>query len=227
MDSSKPLAASGTPAGAARSRQLRDARGRLYQPAIGPRLRVLLVFIFVGVAILGATALYLSVVRFLNWFYAPKEFTNPFTLGMFMAHVLVGVLLIGPFLVFGFIHLVSSRHRKNRPAVRLGMVLFATCIAVGISGLALIQLAGLPQLPTGTVRNVILILHGVAPLAAVGLYVLHRRAGPKIQWRWGICWGLAVGVFVVIMGYMHTQDPRRWYAKGSPEGEKYFEPSKS
>src|SRR5206468_105992 len=55
----------------------------------------------------------------------------------------------------------------------------------------------------------------------------HRRAGPDIQWKWGYVWGGLVGAFVVVMIFMHSYDPRTWYAKGSPEGEKYFEPSSS
>src|SRR5205807_8102875 len=122
----------------------------------------------------------------------------------------------------------TARHRKNRRAVKLGLTLFVTGILVGLSGLALIQLVGLPQIPTGTLsRLVIYLLHVLAPLAAVALYILHRRAGPDIQWKWGYAWGGAVGAFVIVMIFMHSYDPRKWYAKRSPEGEKYFEPSKS
>jgi tetratricopeptide (TPR) repeat protein len=56
---------------------------------------------------------------------------------------------------------------------------------------------------------------------------LHRRAGPDIKWSWGIGWGGAVGAFVVVMMFMHSQDPRQWGKVGPPEGEKYFEPSKT
>ena len=33
--------------------------------------------------------------------------------------------------------------------------------------------------------------------------------------------------FVAAMCIMHSFDPRQWYAKGSPYGDQYFEPSKS
>src|SRR5262245_37567906 len=46
---------------------LRDRFGRAYEPAVGPRLRVLLALIFAAVAILGATAVYLSTIRGLEW----------------------------------------------------------------------------------------------------------------------------------------------------------------
>jgi hypothetical protein len=207
--------------------QLRDAYGRPYEPAIGPRLKVVLVFIFASVALLGASGAYLFTIRALEWLRG-QQYINQFSLWMFLAHVVVGVVLVGPFLAFGGIHLSSARHRKNRHAVRLGIALFVTGIAAGLTGLALIQLAGFPQLPTGTwSRTVVFALHVLTPLLAVGLYVLHRRAGPDIQWQWGIAWGVAVGAFVGAMSVMHSVDPLKAYTRGSPEGEKYFEPSKA
>jgi tetratricopeptide (TPR) repeat protein len=211
----------------ARVGQLRDALGRSYEPAVSPRLKILLFFTFACVALLGATGVYLVAIRVMEW-AKHITYTNQFTLWMFLVHVVVGVVLVVPFLVFGFSHYATARHRKNRWAVKLGLTLFVTGIIVGVSGLALIQLEGLPQMPTGTLsRSVIYFLHILAPIAAVTLYILHRRAGPDIQWRWGYVWGGAVGAFVVVMIFMHSYDPRTWYAKGSPEGERYFEPSKA
>src|SRR5262249_6680207 len=139
-------------------------------------------------------------------------YTNAFTISVFMVHVVVGVLLVLPFLAFGTIHLATARTRKNRRAVRLGIILFSVSIVVGLSRLALIPLTGLPQLPTGTwSRNVAYYLHVLMPVAAVVLYVLHRQAGPAIRWRWGAGWGLAVGGFVAAMAGMHFQHPKDWY----------------
>jgi tetratricopeptide (TPR) repeat protein len=209
--------------------KLRDAWGRPYEPAVGPRLKILLFVIFVGVALLGATGAYLAAISWLNWYDAPRMYTNQFSLWMFAAHAVFGILLVIPFLVFGFLHLSSARHRKNRVAVRLGIALFTSGIVVCFTGLALNQFGdALPKLPTGSLsRQVTYWLHVGAPVLAVVLYVLHRRAGPDIQWRWGGAWGIVVGLFVVVMVGMHKQDPRQWHAKGSPEGEKYYEPSKA
>ncbi|MGH7171246.1 MAG: multiheme c-type cytochrome, partial [Gemmataceae bacterium] len=97
-----------------------------------------------------------------------------------------------------------------------------------LSGLALIQLSGLPQLPTGSIsRWVVYGLHVLLPVAAVVLYVLHRRAGPEIKWHYGYGWGAGAAVFVAATIVMHLQDPRQWFAVGPREGEKYFEPSKA
>lgn len=198
-----------------------------YVPALGPRLRLLLWLIFAAVALLGATGIYLAAIRVLEWSY-DHLFQTQFSLWMFLVHLLVGVGLLLPFLLFGLTHLLTARKRPNRIAVRLGMLVFLTGLVVGLSGLALIQLEGLPQLPTGTpTRWLVYGLHVAAPVLAVVLYVLHRRAGPRIHWNWGIGWGLAVAAFTAIMLTLHSHDPRPWYAKGSPEGEKYFEPSKA
>ena len=42
-------------------------RGFVYEPAIGPRLKVLLFAIFASVAFLGATGAYLTSIRVLEW----------------------------------------------------------------------------------------------------------------------------------------------------------------
>ena len=76
-------------------KQLLDARGRPYQPAVGPRLRVLLFLIFAATALLGITGIYLASIRVLETARAPQTYTNAFTLWMFFAHILVGVLIAG------------------------------------------------------------------------------------------------------------------------------------
>jgi tetratricopeptide (TPR) repeat protein len=206
---------------------LRDAKGQPYEPALKPHLKPILFLVFAATALLGITGVYLSSIRLLEW-WRGQTYTNQFTLWMFLAHIAVGVLILAPFLYFGVSHYLSARRRKNRLAVRLGLTLFATGLLVVLSGVALIQLAGLPQLPVGSWgRNIIYVLHLAAPAAAVVLYVLHRRAGPDIQWRYGIGWGAGVAVFVGLMIAMHSQDPRKWYVQGSKEGERYFEPSKA
>lgn len=208
-------------------RVLLDARRQPYVPAVGPRLRWLLALIFASVAVLGASGVYLSAVRLLEWLRG-LTVTNQFTMWMFLVHVVVGVLMIGPFFFFGLAHYFGARHRPNRLAVRLGLLLFLTGIIVCLTGLALVQIEGVIQLPTETLtRQIVLWLHILTPLVAVILYVLHRRAGPDIRWSWGLAWGAVVGVFCLVMLVMHSHDPRKWYAKGPAEGEKYFEPSKT
>src|SRR5262245_53617360 len=217
MDNPNPTAPAGAPPAPAAAK-LRDRKGRPYVPAVGPRLKVLLLIIFAFVAVLGATGVYLLAIRIMEAVSA-RTYTNSFTIAVFMAHVILGVLLVLPFLVFGSTHLVTSRTRRNRRAVRLGIALFTVSLLVGLSGLALIQLSGLPQLPTGTVgRNIAYYAHVLLPVLAVGLYTLHRWAGPDIKWRWGAGWGLGVGVTVAAMAAMHFQHPKDWYREGPKEG---------
>jgi tetratricopeptide (TPR) repeat protein len=197
-----------------------------YVPAIGPRLRVLLLVVFGLFAFLAATGVYLAAVTLLNWARSPNSYTTPFSLWVFLAHVVVGVLGTAPFLAFGGYHWLTARKRPNRVAVRLGALLFAAGGLVTASGFALIQLEGLPQLPTGTLsRSAAYWLHVVVPAAAVWLYVKHRRAGPPIRWRLAWAWGLGVGAFTAAMVVMHAQDPQRWFREGPKEGAKYFEPA--
>jgi tetratricopeptide (TPR) repeat protein len=207
-------------------KRLLDARGNLYEPAIGPRLKILLVSIFASVAILGASAVYLLAIRIINWIHAPVDYTTQFTIWMFFAHAAVGLLATLPFLIFGSIHLLTARRRKNRVAVRLGIALFITGIIVVVSGLALNQFPAMPQIPTETLtRAIIFWLHVLAPVLAIVLYVMHRRAGPDIKWSWGIGWGGIVGVFLIGMSFMHSANPHKWGLVGPKDSEKYLFPS--
>jgi tetratricopeptide (TPR) repeat protein len=211
------------------TRPLRDRKGNVYRPAIGPRLKILLALIFASVAVLGATGAYLVAIRGLNWWRAPADYSNAFTIWMFFVHVAVGLVIALPFLAFGLTHYYTARHRKNRPAVRLGIALFITGIIVVFTGLALSQdlIPGMPKLPTDSLlRSVTFWLHVLVPVASVVLYVMHRRAGPDIKWSWGIGWGAAVGGFVIFMLVMHSLDPRKWGAVGPAKGAKvYYFPS--
>jgi tetratricopeptide (TPR) repeat protein len=197
-----------------------------YVPAIGPKLRVVLLLVFGLFAFLGATGIYLAAVTLLNYTQSPVSYTTPFALWVFLAHIVIGVLGTLPFVAFGGIHWLTARKRQNRVAVRLGIILFFAGLLVCLTGFALIQLESLPQLPTGSIsRSVVYWLHIVLPVGAVWAYIAHRRAGPRIKWRLAKVWGLGVGVFTVGMVAMHAQDPQKWFREGPKEGAKYFEPA--
>ena len=197
-----------------------------YSPAIGPKLRVLLLVVFGLFAFLGATGIYLAAVTLLNYAQSPQSYTTPFGLWVFLAHVGFGVLGTVPFVAFGAWHWATARQRPNRVAVRLGIFLFFAGLLVCLSGFALVQLDGLPQLPTGSVgRTAMYWAHLVLPTVAVWAYIAHRRAGPRIKWRLAKAWGLGVGLFTLGMVGMHAQDPQKWFREGPKEGAKYFEPA--
>src|SRR5262249_37524224 len=143
-------------------------------------------------------------------------------------HVAVGLVMFLPFLVFGILHWRTAWSRPNRYAVKLGVLLFLTGVAVCATGVALIRLEGMPQLRTETTtHSVVLWAHLLLPVAAVLFYIRHRRAGPDIKWKWGYAWGAGVGLFCAVMLYLHSRDPRDLHKVGSQEGKSYFHPSEA
>lgn len=224
MDLPNPSAAGLTQAAAP---VLVDRKGRRYEPAIGPRLKAVLQVLFISFALLGASGAYQSSITFLNWLRSPVTYTNPFTLWVILFHIALGVAVVVPFLAFGSYHYLTARRRTNRMAIKLGVALFLVGIVVCLTGLALIQFDGMPKLPSGLIRGGVYVLHVVTPILCVGLYVWHRRRGPKIRWSYGYVWTGLVVAFIGIMTGMHFAKPRAWFAVGSREGEKYFLPSRS
>ena len=101
---------------------------------------------------------------------------------------------------------------------------FAISLILLFSGLALMRVEGF-EIKNPDLRSVMYWAHVITPFLAVWLYILHRLAGPKIKWKAGVSWAAAVGVVVVGMVLLHTQDPRKWNVVGPKEGVKYFEPS--
>lgn len=194
-----------------------------YIPAVGPRLKKLLLFVFALVALLGANSLYLVSIT-LQEYLTGLTYQNYFYQCMFLLHLVLGLVLLVPFLAFGIIHLVSARKRRNRRAVRVGYALFTVSVVLLVTGLALMRVGSF-DLRQDFVRRIVYWLHAIAPLAAGWLYWLHRLAGPRIKWRYGLAYASVVGSVVAAMVGLHSQDPRRWNQAGPKEGEKYFLPS--
>jgi hypothetical protein len=119
-----------------------SAQPKKYVRAVGPRLRKLLYFIFALVALLGANSAYLVAVTAVEW-ATGRVYQNFFYQYMFLGHLALGLVLIVPFIVFGTVHLVAARNRRNRRAVRIGYALFAVSIAVLVTGVLLMRVGGL------------------------------------------------------------------------------------
>jgi tetratricopeptide (TPR) repeat protein len=204
---------------------VRDRKGRVYTPAVGARLRPFLWMILIGFALLGANGFYLSSVTALTWYLGATQQTFFYML-MVALHLLLGFLLIVPFVIFGFAHLATSWKRPNKTAIRFGLALLAVGLVVLVSGLVLVRLGGF-EVRDPRAREVGYWLHVLAPLVAVGLYVKHRLAGPRIRWEWARRFSVAVAGFVVLMGLLHFQDPRSFGVKGPKEGKQYFYPSEA
>jgi tetratricopeptide (TPR) repeat protein len=204
---------------------MRDRRGRVYTPAIGPRLRPLLWIVLIGFALLGANGVYLASVTAMTWLRGSTQQTFFYML-MVAFHLFIGLALVVPFIAFGVVHLVTSRKRLNKRAIRVGYLLLAASVVVLISGLVLVRIGGF-EVRDPRIRNVGYWLHVAGPLLAIALYYQHRLAGPRIRWHWARRFGVAVAGFVVLMGLLHSQDPRSFGVKGPKEGKKYFYPSEA
>ena len=196
---------------------------KLYVPAITPGLRKLFYVVLGLLALLGANSVYLASVTALEAITG-HVYQNYFYQLMFLGHVVLGLLLVAPFIVFGVQHMRNSWKRKNKRAVRVGYTLFTVSIIVLVSGILLVRVAGI-DLKHPTMRAIIYWLHVAAPLVAGWLYWLHRLAGPPIKWRVGLAYSGVVAAAVVAMIGLHSQDPRKWNVAGPKEGTKYFEPS--
>lgn len=199
-----------------------------YVRAIGPRLRILLYVVFGLVALLGANSIYLASITFLEYVRSPEVYQNYFYQLMFLAHLVLGLGLIIPYLIFGVLHMRNASNRPNRRAVNVGYALFAMGLLVLVTGVGLtrIDIFGLKNvgLKDPSLRSIAYWVHVIAPLLAVWLYVLHRLAGPKIKWKTGLRFAGATGIVILLMVGLHGFHPQSEVAK-SVEGEKYFEPS--
>ncbi len=107
-------------------------------PAVGPRLRYVLLLVFGLVATLMANSAYLSSITWLQW-WTGEAYENHFYQYMFLLHVGLGLLLIVPFVLFGALHIKATRNRRNRRAVKIGYTLFVAGIVVLVTGLVLIR----------------------------------------------------------------------------------------
>jgi tetratricopeptide (TPR) repeat protein len=202
-------------------RVMLDRRGRVYEPAVSPRLKFLLVLIFLLFALIAANSAYLVALKFLNW-WTEKELGNWFYNWMFLGHLVLGGLLIVPFIVFVAAHLKAALKRPNRSAVRLGLGLMVAGILLLATGVVMVfqrQLFSTTSLTGQTVYW----LHALLPVAVILFYLAHRMAGPVVKWRYAGVWGGIVALWVVGFGLMHLQDPRQWNVKGT--GDEYFRPS--
>lgn len=197
---------------------------RVYTPPIGKRLKRLLFVVFALLSLLCANSLYLATITFLEW-QRGETYQNQFYMVMFLGHVVLGLIFLLPFIVFGLIHMLTARKRKNKRAIRVGYALFSVSLVVLGSGLLLVRVGEIFDLKHPSTRSLVYWIHVVCPVVTIWLYWLHRLVGQKIKWKLGIAYGAIAIASVAFMVSMHTQDPREWNKIGSIDGVKYFEPS--
>ncbi|MAB82543.1 MAG: hypothetical protein CMJ24_03785 [Phycisphaerae bacterium] len=199
---------------------------RRYVPVIGPVLRRLLAVIFAMFALLVVNSVYLVSIRILG-ISTGESHENWFYLNMFIAHLVLGLAICLPIILFGLFHMRNAHDRPNRRAVRAGYALFGTAIVLLLTGVLLMRVDGLIVVRSEVVRSVSWWLHVLTPLVVMWLFVLHRLAGRRIRWRIGVGWAAAAGCFAVVMVVLQSEDPRRWNVEGNPDGDRYFYPSQA
>ncbi len=193
-------------------------------PVVGPRLKRLLMVVFALFAIIAINAVYLGGVTFLEW-YTGSTFQGYFYQLMFLGHLGLGLAIIVPVIVYGAIHIRNAHDRPNRRAVKAGYALFTLALVLLASGLVLTRGIPVVEIHDPRLREGAYWLHVITPVLVAWLFVLHRLAGKRINWRAG---GAVAGVAVALTAVavvIQMQDPRQWNQAGPEEGEQYFFPS--
>ncbi len=199
-----------------------DKPKRQVQRAIGPRLRIVFHIVLGLLAIIGANSLYLGGVTFLSWWNS-KTYQDYFYNWMFLLHVVLGLIIIVPFLIFGFLHWRNTKDRKIRRTVMIGYALMGVCLLVLGSGFLLLR--NFVDLRQPLLRSAVYWAHVAGPLAGGWLYWMHRLVGPGIRWKTGLVWGGLAAATALGMVAWQSTDPRAWNVVGPKSGEQYFFPS--
>lgn len=197
-------------------------RRRRVRRAVGPRLRLLLIAVLGLFAVLLVNSLYLGGVTLIEW--ATGETFQDYTYqAMFLFHLVAGLLLVVPALVFIAVHMRNVWRRPNRRAVYAGLGLFAAVLALLVSGFLLVRFDFF-QIRSETVRGIAYWVHVIVPLLCIWLFVLHRLAGPRIRWKGGLAVAGLGALFALGLVALQAQDPREWNRPGQ-YGEADFTPS--
>jgi tetratricopeptide (TPR) repeat protein len=183
----------------------------------------LLFVVFALFVVLGTNSFYLGGVTLLEWLTG-RTYQDYFYQLMFGLHLFLGLLIIAPAVFFPLMHLRNTWSRPNRRAVRAGLALFVTILALITSGIILTRFDFF-AIREPQIRSISYWAHVLSPLVICWLFVLHRLAGPTIRWRIGGAWAAFAGVIVVVMVVIQAQDQRQWNVAGPAEGERYFLPS--
>jgi tetratricopeptide (TPR) repeat protein len=199
---------------------------RKYVPVVGVTLRKVLVVILALFALIMVNSVYLVSIRILG-LSTGESHENWFFLNMFIAHLVLGLAIVVPIILFGFFHIRNAWNRPNRRAVRAGYALLTTAVILLVTGILLMRIDGLIVIKDQSVRALLWWVHAVAPILVMWLFVLHRLAGRRIRWKVGLGWGAVAAVFAVVMVVLQSQDPRQWNVAGNPDGDQYFFPSLS
>ncbi len=168
-------------------------------PVVGPGMRKLLLFVLVLFALLVVNSAYLAAITYREWLTG-ESLEDAVYLSMFLGHLLLGVAITVPVLVYGVMHLRRAVRRPNRLAVRLGLALFGCVILLLATGFGLTRGIPFVELRDPALRSAAYWAHIATPLLIAWLFVLHRLAGRRIRWSAGLgigAAGLVVGILSV------------------------------
>jgi hypothetical protein len=168
--------------------------------SVGPRLRVVLWILFGLVAAIVPNSLFMGGITFLNW-RTGTSYEDSFYLWNYFAHIVLGLLIVLPFLGFCIAHIRNTWNRKNWRAIRAGWAVFISGLIVLLTGFFI------PLLRESSTRQVTYWLHVILPLGALWMYWLHRLSGPKIKWRMGMAYGGMVAAPTLAMVMWKVQEP--------------------
>jgi tetratricopeptide (TPR) repeat protein len=196
-----------------------------YVPTVSPGLAKVLAVVLALFALLTVNSLYLGAITFLTW-ATGKLYETAFYHLMSFGHVVLGVLITVPALVFMAKHWKVAHDRANRRAVRAGLALMVAVLVTLVSGYLLVRLDGFAPVRDPDARTLVYWAHVGAPIFVVWLFVLHRLAGKRIRWRVGLAWGGVGAAFAGVMAFMHSMDPRG-AGVGPKAGAEYFFPSQA
>ena len=181
---------------------------RRYIPVIGPRLRRMLAVVFFMFGLLAVNSLYMAGITVTEWF-SGQIYQAYFYQLMFLLHLLLGLLIILPAVVFGAVHIRNAFSHPNFRAKRAGLALYTTVLLLLISGLILTRFDFF-SIKDPFVRDSAYWLHVLTPLLAIWLFILHRLAGRRIRFGPGIAWGataIVVLALTLLPQLMEQQDP--------------------
>jgi len=196
-----------------------------YRPVIGRHLKRLLAVLFALSGLLAINSAYLVSIT-LAEYISGELFQKYFYQLMFLAHLLLGLLIVLPGVIFGALHLRNAWPRPNYRAIRAGIALYVTILMLLLSGIVLTRFDFFELRDPG-IRSVAYWVHVSTPLLGIGLFILHRLAGKNIRYRPGIIWGAAATVLVALSLAPQVIESRRSNATANDAGVSPFFPALS
>jgi hypothetical protein len=167
----------------------------------------------------GANSVYLVAIRLLEW-SRNQTYQNYFYQLMFLAHLVLGLLIVLPVIVFGVLHFKNAHNRPTGGrSGRYGLFLSALSFCFPESHSRAWTSDQRSEYPLD------LLLGQRYHTPAGRLALCAAPAGGSQKSNGTSAWaGLPPWVIVVAMAILHSQDPRKWNVAGRRR-RKYFHPS--